>query len=165
MFLKLNERAAPAICLALSGLWMLATILPLCYSLLFPNEDIRHVVRAFEGRERLEGGLASLASVTDAVGQLKRAISVAAYWAAEYKGGASHATKTRKAFYLAWFEKRSRPTLLIITRTETDGSDVRLDVTEGSPLALLRDYLVPALALAFSAFWFVKKRSSKTPGL
>lgn|SRR5215472_11994369 len=80
MFIRLSGRAAPAFLLVFSSLWMLGTILPLCYSLLFPNPEIKHIVRAFEGREDLEGHLAPLASVTNSVGRLKRAIQVTAYW-------------------------------------------------------------------------------------
>ena len=135
--------------------------MPLCYSLLFPNPEIRHIVRAFEGREDLEGLLAPLASVTNSVGRLKRAIQVTAYWgvSAEHKGGESHTTKTAEVSYLAWFEKRSKPTILVVTRTQVDNSRARFDTDEGSLLRTLRIYLVPAVALAFSVYWFVSRRS------
>jgi hypothetical protein len=100
----------------------------------------------------------------NAGGQLEHAIQMAAYWgaSAEYKHGESHTTKTKEVSYLAWFEKRSKPTIFVVTRTETDGSEVAFYINEGSPLGILRVYLLPTAVLAFSLYWFVKKRSSST---
>jgi hypothetical protein len=167
MFLKLSGRAVPLVLLSVFSLWMAAFILPLFYSLLFPNADMQHIVRAFEGKETLRADLAPLAKATDSVGQLKRAIQVGAYWgaSAEYKHGESHTTKTKQVSYLAWFEKRSsRPTVLILTRAETDGSDVRFYVNEGNPLGTLRVYLVPAVVFACSLYWFAKRRPVSEAG-
>src|SRR5258708_25213277 len=97
MFLRLSSRAAPTLFLVLSVLWMGATIFPLFYSLLFPNADIQHIVRALEGSETLSGDLARLVKqVTDSGGQLRRAIQVAAYWqvSQKYKNREGHTTKT-----------------------------------------------------------------------
>jgi hypothetical protein len=164
MFLRLSSRAAPILLLVLSTLWMAWTVFPLFYSLLFPNADIQHIVRALEDREALRGDLAPLTEqVTSSVGRLKRAVQIAAYWgtSAEYKVGQSHTAKTTELSYLAWFEKRSKPTILVVTRTEVDGSRIRFDINEGGPFGMLRFYLVPAVVLGLSIWWSVRKRSQR----
>lgn len=160
MFIRLKGRAVPLALLVIASLWMALVIYPLFYSSLFPNPDIQHIVRAFEGKETLRADLAALADATISSGPLKRAIPVAAYLgaSAEYKHGESHRTKTAELCYLAWFEKRAKPTILVITRTETDGSRVHFEVSEDTPLDILRSYLLPAVVLAISIYWFLRKR-------
>ena len=161
MFLKLGSRAFPVLLIVFSGLWMAATIFPLVYSLLFPTPDIQHIVGALKGRETLREELAPLVRGTiDTSGHLRRAIQVGAYWhaSAEYKFKESHTTKELELSYLAWFEKRSKPTILIITRTELDSSLVRFDIDEGRPIGTVRAYLLPLVVLAFSVYWFHRSR-------
>ena len=160
VFIRLKGRAVPLVLLVISSLWLAAVVFPLFYSLLRPNADIRHIVLAFEGKEALRADLAPLAEATNSVGRLKRAIQVAAYFgaSAEYKHGESHTTKTTQLSYLAWFEKRSKPTILVVSRTETDGSRLHFDISEDNPLDTLRFYLVPAALLAGSFYWFRTKR-------
>ena len=156
----MSSRAAPVVLLVLSALWMAATVFPFFYCLLFPNADIEHLVGGLEGRETLSGDMARIVQqVTGSVGQLKRAIPIAAYFSAEYKVRTPHATKTTEVSYLAWFEERPKPTILVVTRTEVDDSSVSVRTDEGSLLGALRVYLLPAAALAFSVYWFRRKRS------
>ena len=161
MFLRVKGRVVPLALLVISCLWMAAAVSSLFYSLLFPNADIRHIVRALEGRETLRSDLAPLAEATNSVGRLKRAIQVAAYVGAsvDYKYGESHTTKTTQLSYLAWFEKRSKPTILVVSRTETDGSQLHFDISEDNPFDTVRFYFVPAAVLAVSIYWFRRKRS------
>lgn len=161
MFIRVKGRVVPLVLLVISSLWMAASVFPLFYSLCFPNTDIRHIVRAFEGKETLRADLAPLGEATNSVGRLKRAIQVAAYLgaSAEYKHGESHTTKTTQLSYLAWFEKRSKPTILVVSRTETDNSRTHFDIHEDNPLDTLRFYLVPAAVVAVSIYWFRRKRS------
>ena len=159
--MKLRAQAAPILFLVLSALWMGWTVFPFFYSLLFPNADSQHIVRALEGKETLSGDVARLVQqITGSVGRLNRAIQIAAYFggSAEYKNGESHTTKTTEVSYLAWFEKQSKPTILVITRTEVDGSWVRYRTYESTLFDALRVYLLPAAALAFSGYWFRRKR-------
>jgi hypothetical protein len=160
MLTRWSSRATPILFLVLSSLWVAATTFPLFYSLLFPNADIEHTVRALEGRETLSGDMAHLVQqVTGSVGRLKRAIQIAAYFSAEYKVRAPRTTKTAQVSYLAWFEERPKPTILVVTRTEVDDSSVSVRTDEGSLLGALRVYLLPAAALAFSVYRFRRKRS------
>jgi hypothetical protein len=162
MFIRLSNRAFPIVLLVLSSLWMAATILLLFYSLFFPNADIKHVVRALEGRETLSKDAELLVEqVTSSLGQLKRAIPIGAYWggSAEYEIGESHTTKTIEVYYFAWFEKRSKPTIFVVQRTELDGSSLRFHTYEGTLFGALRVYLLPAIFVAFSVYWLRKRDS------
>lgn len=166
MFLRLSSRAAPAALLTLSGLWMAAAISLLLYSVLFPNADIRHIVESLKGRETLRGDAVPLVDqVSSVVGRLKRAMPVGAYWggSAEFKIGESHTTKIIEIYYLAWFERRSGPTILIIRRIEEDRSSLSFYIREGTLFGASRMYLLPAFLMALSIYWFKLKRSPKVP--
>jgi len=161
MFLRPKDRAVPLVLLVISSVWMAALVFPLFYSLCFPNADIRHIVRAFEGKETLQKDLAPLREATLSVGRLKRAIQVAAYLGASagYEHGESHTAKTTELSYLAWFERRSKATILVVSRTETEGSGVHFDIREGNPFDMLRLYVLPASVLAGSIYWYRRQRS------
>lgn len=160
MFIKLGSRAAPVILLVLSSLWMAWTVFPLFYSLLFPNADIKHIVRALEGSETLSGDAGRLVEqITSSVGQLKRAIQITAYSSVEYKIVEPRTTKTTQVSYLAWFKNQSKPMLFVVTRTEVDGSSVRVRTDEGSLFDTLSVYLLPASVMALSVYWFRRRRS------
>ncbi len=164
MFLKLRSQALPIALLVLSGIWMAANICPLFYSLLFPTEDIQRIVQALEGRETLPRELAPVVQETMTTsGPLQRAIQVSAFVrsTSEYKLSESHTTKVTALSYLAWFEKRPKSTILVIIRTETDGSQIRFDIKEGRPLVTLYLYLLPVLPFAFAVYWF--RRNARSP--
>lgn len=132
---------------------------------LFPNADIRHIVEALKGRETLQGDAARLVEQVSPVGRLKHAIPVGAYWggSAEFKIGESHTTKLIEIYYLAWFEKRSEPTILIMRRIEEDHSSLSFYIREGTLFGASRMYLIPAFLLALSIYWFKRKRSFEVP--
>lgn len=166
MFLKLSSRVAPAVLLVLSSIWMAAAIFLLLYSLLFPNADIMHFVEALKGRETPRADMGRLVYQTGSVvGLLRHAMPVGAYWggSAEFKIGETHTTKTIEIYYLAWFDKRSHPTILTVTRTEEDRSSVSLYIHEGTLFGAVRLYLIPASLLALSIYWFKRKRSFEVP--
>ena len=166
MLLRLSGRAAPIVLIVVSSVWTAGTILPFVYSLLSPNRDIGHVVEALEGRETLHAELTSfIDQVINSKGRLRRAIQVAAFFgvSAEYRGGQSHVTKTTEVSYLAWFEKRSRPIIFVVIRTEVDESWLRFQTDESSIFSLLRIYVLPGSFLALSVYWFLSKRSPTRP--
>ena len=157
MFWRLSHRSVPILFLALSGLWTAGIYLPFLYSIAFPNVEIQHLVKALEGREPPRQGLSSLVrGIVDSNGHLKRTILVGSYHgvSAEFKSRQWHTSKETEFAYLAWFEKRSNTTILIVNLTEIDESTLRFDIREGKPLALARIYLLPLFALAFSVYWF-----------
>jgi hypothetical protein len=160
MFSKLSGRVAPIILLVGSGLWMAAVVVPLIYSLLFPQADTQQIVRALEGKATLPHELMPLGEITNSLGQLKWSVQVAAYWegSAEYRAGKLRTTKIVELSYLAQFDKRRKPTILILTRTQFDDSQIRFDLNEGSPWGTVRSYFIPAAALAFSIYWFAQRR-------
>jgi hypothetical protein len=162
MFWRLSYRAAPILFLVLSTLWTVGTYSPFFYSLAFPNQEIQRLVGALESRESPRPELSVLAqNVFTSSGKLKRAIRVAAYYgaSAEYKVKQSHTSKQTEFAYLAWFERRSNPTILVVNLTEIDGTILKFSIREGDPIALARILLLPVIALAFSLYWF--RRSSK----
>jgi hypothetical protein len=101
---------------------------------------------------------------------LKRAVRVAAYYGAskEYKSRLWHDSKETEFTYAAWFEKRSRPTILVVNVTEVGSSTLQFNIREAKATTLGRMLLLPLVVLAFSAYWFRKTRSQKpreaTPG-
>ncbi|MGI0086318.1 MAG: hypothetical protein ACREBQ_14670, partial [Nitrososphaerales archaeon] len=100
-------RWMPIVFVVLSSLWTAAMVGSLFYSLLFPNQDCRHIVRALEGRETLSDQLNRLVQqVTGSVGRMKRAIQVAAYYhtSVDYNVKESHTENQIQISYLAWFE-------------------------------------------------------------
>lgn len=163
MLFKVSPRAVPLVLMILSALWTAAIFFPLVYSVLSPTKDIQQIVGALEGHESLPAEFATLTQgAIDSVGKLKRAIQVGAYWhaSADYNPKASHTTKTTQISYLAWFEKRSKPTILIVTRTEIDRSRVQFNLGEGKPLGIFEAYLPPLLLLGASIYWLQRKRSA-----
>jgi hypothetical protein len=135
MFAKLRSQAFAWVLFAISIVWAAAIDGPVIYSFLFPGHDIQQIIRAFEGRETLHADLAPISqAVTVSAGLMRRAVPVGAYWhvSADYNIKESHTTRTTQLAHSAWFEKRSEPTILILTRTEVDGSQLRYNVGEGS---------------------------------
>lgn len=158
----ISNRVLPLVFLIISLLWLTAVVSPLIYSLLFPTKDIQQIVRALEGRESVREELTPLIQhVSNAAGRMDHAIPVGAYWhtSMEYNAKQSHRTKETELSYLAWFQKRSKPIILVITRSETDGSQLSFDIDEGSLFGIVRAYLLPALVLTFSVIWFRKRRT------
>lgn len=168
VFAKRHSRTVFWVLFVLSIVWAAAINGPVIYSLLRPRQDIQQIIRALEGRETLSEDLAPLSrEVTDSAGLMRRSMLVGAYWhvSGDYNIKESHTTRTTQLSYLAWFEKRKESTILIVTRTEVDGSRLRYDIAEGDPFTMLRAHLLPVLVLAFSAFWLLwtRSRSRKTP--
>lgn len=170
MFWRLNERAVPTFFLVLSGLWTAGTFFPLFYSLAFPNHEIQHLIGALGGHESPRQELSSFVqNVVSSSGYLTHAIRVTAYYvaSAEYNQGKSHTSKETEFSYLAWFEKRPKPTILVVNVTELDAATVRFNVWENEPIGLARILLLPLGSLALSLYWFrrrkTRKQTSPTP--
>jgi hypothetical protein len=162
MLWRLSHRAAPTLCLILSVLWTAGVYFPFFYSLTSPNHDIQHLVGALQGHETARQELSSYVQNTiDSSGQLKHVVRVAAYYgaSAEYKLQRAHTSKETEYAYLAWFEKRSKPTILVINLSEIDGSRLRFNMREGEPLGLARVLMTPLLAFSLSLYWFRRKHT------
>jgi hypothetical protein len=159
---KISNSVLPVVLLVVAIAWTLAIFSPLVYYLFAPNPDIRALVGALEGRQHPPPGLDSLVQQANAqVGLLKRAIPVAAYYgaSAELNVKKSHTTKTVEVSYWGRFQKQSKSGLFIISRAETDNSQVSFDITQGDPSNILRGYGLPIVLLAVSLAWLWKRRA------
>ena len=162
MLWKLKYRAVPVFFVVLFSLWTVAVYLPLFYSLSFPNRDIQHLIGALQGREPARQELSSYVQNTiNSYGHLKRAIRIGAYYgaSAEYKAKKSHTSKETEYSYLAWFEKRPKPTIFVVNLSEIDKSLLRFNMSEGEPLGLVRAAILPPLACSFCLYWFRRSRA------
>ena len=149
--------------LALSSLWMCATFLPLLFSVLFPNDDLQGVVDALESRRPAPPEADTVVEQTlAAVGSLTRAVPVAYYsgMTATVRAGGSQTSRQRQASYAAWFEKRSRPLLLVITVYEGEQGQKAYGIHEGEPMLVVRGYSLVVLAFVASLFLARKPRGS-----
>ena len=150
---------------AVSTLYLCATFVPLCYSALFPNQDIQSVIAALKpgGYAPLDGESA-IQEAKAAVGSLTREIQVGYYTGMTAKihyAGAQPNERTRvsQATYVAWFQKRSRPMLVQITLYANERGQKAFRITEAEPVLLVRGYGVPILLFGLSLF--VLRRTKK----
>lgn len=158
--MKFSKRIVPWGTLALSFLWLAAIFIPLFSSMLFPIPDLQAVRHGLEGQAGSPVSAVPLIERTiAAAGPLRRSVQVA-YYAALTKSvgaGGSHVTKTRQATFVAWFDKLPQPLLLVLTRSEVDGTRVSYGIYEGELPGLIRGYLLPILVAGIS-FYFVKRK-------
>src|ERR1700687_5434826 len=130
------------ILLALSGLWMCATFLPLFYSLVFPNEDLQGIVDALEERGTPPSeSVAVVQETIAAAGPLRRAIKVGYYsgvTATVRVSGSNTSEKIKQASYIAWFQKAPKPMLVAITSSESGGNRRTYGISEVDPVSLVR---------------------------
>lgn len=141
--------------IVLAVIWAVALTGPLLYSRLHPNEDIQRVLYALSRQELFETPVQPpLTEIFNSDGRLKRAIQVGASWqsSADLNAGESHSTRENQASYLAWFENRSTPTILTITRIDVDHSYVRFRVGEGNLLATVLSCLAPFVLLGIAVY-------------
>jgi hypothetical protein len=154
------------ILIVLSSLWMCATFLPLLYFVLFPNDDLRGVVRALEERGAAPPEAAAVVQeTTAAVGSLTKALPVAYYSGvtATVRVNGSQTSKKKQASYIAWFQRHPKPLLLLITRYEGEGGQTVYQLNEGEPMFMVRGYALPVLAFAVSLFLVRRKKSPISP--
>jgi hypothetical protein len=64
----------------------------------------------------------------------------------------SNTSKTVQISYIAWFEKRPAPMLLLVERSESNGAVQEYDIEEGAPMSLVAAYAYPLVFFAFSLF-------------
>lgn len=156
------------ILVVVSALYLCATFLPLCYSALFPNEDIQSVIAALKpgGYAPLDGESAIQAAKA-AVGSLTREIQVGYYTGMtaklHYAGSQpNQRTRVSQATYLAWFQKRSKPMLVQITLYANERGQKAFRITEVEPMLLVRGYGVPILLFGLSLFLLRRKKKPPT---
>src|SRR5216684_6694073 len=147
--------------LALSTLWMCATFLPLVFSVLFPNRDLQGVVHALEGRGSApQEATAVVQETVAAVGPLTRAVPVAYYsgMTATVRVSGSKTPKEKQASYVAWFQKRPKPLLILITVHKDEQGHNLYEISEGEPMFMVRGYALPVLAFGVTLFLARRRR-------
>ena len=152
---KMSRRSRAGVTLVLAIVWEGAVAGPLLYSRVHPNADIQRVVLALSRHESIEESVQPpLTEFFDSAGRLKRAIQLGASWqfSEDVNAGESHSTAETRASYLAWFESRSKPILLTITRIETDHSGIRFRIGEGDLVSTLISFLGPFALLGVTAY-------------
>lgn len=163
MAFKSSRPTYAIILLALSTLWLCAIFLPLLYSVLFPNDDIRGVVQALEERGTAPPeAAAAVQEAIAAVGPLKRAIQVAYYSGAtaSVQINGSHTSEIIKQInYIAWFQQPPKLMLISITRYERDGGERAYAIRGGDPTILVRGYALPLLLFGGSLFLTRRRKS------
>ncbi|MGA2002024.1 MAG: hypothetical protein ABSG70_01505 [Terriglobales bacterium] len=165
MFFKLKGRRLAIGLLVLSSLWASATIIPLLYSLVFPNEGLEGVVMALEGRTTASPEAVAVVQETlAAAGPLRRAMQVAYYSqvTATVRHGQTQTSRMKQVLWIAWFEKLSKPILLVITQFESEGV-LKYAISEGELISIVRGYGFPLLAFGFSLYLVRRKKSIEDP--
>jgi hypothetical protein len=148
---------------ALASLWICAIFLPLLYSLVFPNKDIQGVVSALE-----QHGVAPPEATTTveetlaAAGPLTRAIPLAYYSGVTttMRSSGSQTIRKKQASYVAWFQKRSKALVLLVTAYEADGGRKAYEINEGEAMSYVRGYSLPVLMFGASLV-LVRKRKAR----
>jgi hypothetical protein len=149
----------------LSGLWMCVVFLALLHYIVFPSEDLQGIVHALQQQGPAPVAAESMVQETiAAVGPLIRALPVAFYsgGTATIRSGRSKTSSKKQASYVAWFQKRSKPLLLLVTCIEDDEGRKSFRIEEGEPIFLIRGYTLPVLAFGTMLFLVLRTRSSSS---
>lgn len=158
--LKPKRPAYAIVLFGLSCLWMGAVFLPLLYSILSPNKDLRELLYALEERgPAAPEAEATVGQVTGVAGRLTRAVPIAYYAGATatVHAGKSKTSTRKQASYVAWFQKRSKPLVLMVTLVEDDEGKKSYSIQEGEPMFFVRGYTLPVLAFGVTAFLVRRK--------
>lgn len=140
----------------LSGLWLCAAILPLFYSLLFPNADLQGVVLALRGRQTLPPASASVVrEIVGSFGLLRRAVPVGYYsgvTATVRADGKNSAARIWQVSYIGWFQKLPKPIVIAISCYETEKGEKVYESSEPSLASVVRAYVSPLILFGTSIF-------------
>ena len=143
----------------IASIWLAALAGPIVYSRMHPNPDLQKLLSALMHIQTFHASVEpSIQEIEESAGRLRRSIQLGAAWqfSKDLKGAETHSSTETQASYLAWFEKRSKPTLLIITRIEDDKSPLRFRVGEGDLSSTLVSFLIPPILFAV-ALYLIRK--------
>jgi hypothetical protein len=155
MFFRLSLRVFVIGMLVLSSLWLLLGFVPILYSIVYPPRDLEAIVRALEVRGTAPPQAAAIVQQTIAsAGTLRRGVRIGYHVeaSATLNVKSSHSSKTTQVAYVAWFQNLSKPILLLIERSETDGVFQSYGIGEGAPMSLVGAYAYPLIAFGVSLF-------------
>jgi hypothetical protein len=162
MSLKVSARAVPIALLALSSLWLAVYLFPLVFFLLFPATEIRQLTASLKNQQAPPQEMeAAQQQIFATAGHLKRAIPVGAFYygSVEYKLGDWIVSRTTEVSYLAWLDRRSQPTILIITKTKVGNSLIHIHIGEGRPINTARVYAPPLLTFGLCLALYYKRNT------
>ena len=163
MLFRLSLRVFIVGLLVLSSLWVADTFLPIFYSMVFPPRDIHGIVLALEHRGNASPGMATTVAeqVIAQAGPMRKAWQVGYHSevSATWQLHKSHTDRTTQVAYVAWFQKLSKPTLILIERSETDGVVQGYRINEGEPMGYVRGYGLPLAVFVFSLVVFLRRKS------
>jgi hypothetical protein len=71
----------------------------------------------------------------------------------------SQTIRKKQASYVAWFQKRSKALVMLITVYEDDGGRKAYEINEGEAMSFVRGYSLPLALFAISLF-LVRKRKA-----
>jgi hypothetical protein len=167
MALKSDRPLYAGIFLVVSILFLCATFLPFLYSILFPNEDIRRVVSALEGRGSppLDADTV-VQEAAQAAGTLTRAIPIGYYMGGSTRMSLAGPQKPEhirasQITYVAWFAKRPKAMLIAITVYENDAGQKAFGISDSDAAAIVRAYLLPIVLFASALLVFRRSLSRR----
>ena len=136
-------------------------VVPVLYSILFPRGDFKRIVQGLEvnGSSSLGVDAAIQTTIVNA-GRLQRAVQISSYTGVTvtFQFGERHMAKKSQAGYLAWFENRRRPLLLLIQQTQTDGSVNPYEIGEGDFSGMVRTFGFALLMFIVSFYMLTRKK-------
>ena len=166
MVFKSSRPTYAIILFVLSSLWMCGVFLPFLYSVMFPNKDLQGVVYALEERGTApQEAIAVVQETIATAGPLTRAMPVAYYsgMTTTVRVSGSQTSKVKQASYVAWFQRRLKPLLLLIAVHEGEQGQKVYEINEGEPMFMVRGYTLPVLVFGVSLF-LVRRRNPPASG-
>lgn len=169
MGFRSGRRGYAIVLLSLSSLYLCAILLPLLYSVVFPNQDLQRFVFALEERATPSPDSETVVrQAIEGVGPLRRAIKVAYYSqvSAKFHYGASGRTeriRVSQATYVAWFEKHPPAVLVAMTCYEYGEGQKTYRITEASSASLVRGYALPVGLFGLSLFLARRRKPAAAP--
>jgi hypothetical protein len=139
----------------LSSLWLLIGVVTILYSIVSPPRDLQEIGRALQDHGTAPPQATAIVQQTiDSAGILRRAVRVGYHveTSATLNVKGSHSSRTTQVAYVAWFQNISKPILLLIERSETDGVFQSYRIAEGAPLSLVSAYAYPLIAFGLSLY-------------
>lgn len=143
-------------------MWIALIVGPILYSVLFPKSEFREIVQKLEvsGSSDL-GSDTAIQQAIPASGRLRKAVQISFYSeiTITLQHGKNLSIRRSQAGYVAWFENRHKPTLLLIQEIQADDSAKTYEIDEGDAGSLVRGFALPLIALITSLYMVRRKRS------
>ena len=148
--------------LAITSLWLAATVIPILYATLFRSSEFQKIIQELEANG--PSGFGSDTAIQGTVaqsGRLRRAIQISYYSEVTVVVTVDKnlSAKRSQAGYVAWFENRKKPIFLLIQEIQIGKSATTYDIDEGDPGSLVKTAALPLLAFVASLYMVRRKTS------